>query len=156
MERTDAQTARAKSLGNHPPPERTTLWSDLIEGRLVIVTTTSTGARREFIARTCAADCERLTLREQRIVRAVARGLGNKEIAYELGLSTSGVGRGIDGALRKLGLSRRVDLAVLGAAFDPQARPEGATRPAATFEDQWRGSHRYVRLTASLDEHPRW
>jgi DNA-binding NarL/FixJ family response regulator len=158
MERNTArQTWAAPSFTGERPledQERTAIWQDLVEGRLRIVATQSLGAQREFIAR--ASLGERLTPREQRVARLVARGLANKQIAFDLHISTSGVGRAIDGALRKLGLESRVDLAVLGAAFDPYARGLDTARPAATCAEQIHGGKRYVHLTASLDEHPSW
>lgn len=58
------------------------------------------------------ADAERLSPREREIIIKLARGDSNKEIARELGLAESTVKIHVQGVLRKLNLSSRVQAAV--------------------------------------------
>lgn len=58
---------------------------------------------------------EELTRREQDIVRLVGRGLGNKDIAYRLGVSVTTVRTHLSNVYGKLGSTSRVELALLAA-----------------------------------------
>ena len=71
-----------------------------------------------------------LTPREMDIVRLLGRGLGNKEIAHELGVSVTTVRTHLNKVYEKVGPMSRVELA-LYAAQAAKAGPDGAvTRPA--------------------------
>ncbi|WP_454725632.1 MULTISPECIES: response regulator [Cupriavidus] len=59
-----------------------------------------------------AADKARLTSREHEIVRGLARGESNKEIARELGVAESTVKIHVQNILKKLNLTSRVQIAV--------------------------------------------
>lgn len=63
-----------------------------------------------------------LTDREGEVARAVARGLSNAEIARELAMSETTVKAHVSRSLAKLGLSNRVQIAVL-------VRDAGVGRP---------------------------
>jgi DNA-binding NarL/FixJ family response regulator len=54
---------------------------------------------------------EELTEAEQRVAQAVARGLSNKEIAFQLELSIRTIENHVSRILSKLGLSNRVEIA---------------------------------------------
>jgi len=78
--------------------------------------------RRYFVARPNRArvpESAALTEREEEIVRQVARGHGNKLIAYELGLSTGTVASHLASAQRKLGVRNRLELIRLVRATRP-------------------------------------
>ena len=59
---------------------------------------------------------EQLSPRERDILRGIARGASNKEIARELGIAESTVKIHVQHVLRKLGFSSRVQAAVAAAA----------------------------------------
>ncbi len=69
-----------------------------------------------------AEDPRGLTQREHAIAVAAARGLGNKAIAYELGVTESAIGTAVARVLRKLALRSRSELALLFAPFAPRTR----------------------------------
>lgn len=61
---------------------------------------------------TVQVSIEPLTLRERQIADAIARGLSNKQIAREFGISPETVKRHLASIYSKLALGGRVDLAV--------------------------------------------
>jgi two-component system, NarL family, nitrate/nitrite response regulator NarL len=61
---------------------------------------------------TTTAYIETLTTREQQIANAIVRGLSNKQIAREFGISPETVKRHLASIYSKLALRGRVDLAV--------------------------------------------
>ena len=67
-----------------------------------------------------AAAAQRLTPREREVLALMARGLSNREIAQELTLSVATVRTHVSNILGRLGVSDRVQAAVL-AARDPSA-----------------------------------
>jgi DNA-binding NarL/FixJ family response regulator len=67
---------------------------------------------------------EHLTRREQQVADAVARGLSNKQIASEFGISIETVKRHLSSIYSKLEMTGRVMLAV---HVIRSARPEQAT-----------------------------
>lgn len=56
----------------------------------------------------------RITVAEERVLRWVARGKTNKEIAAVLGISPATVKRHMEKILTKLGLRNRVEAAIFG------------------------------------------
>jgi DNA-binding NarL/FixJ family response regulator len=60
----------------------------------------------------------RITAAEERVLRWVARGKTNKEIAAVLGISPATVKRHVEKILPKLGLRNRVEAAIFGLALD--------------------------------------
>ncbi|GAB2736862.1 response regulator [Amycolatopsis magusensis] len=64
-------------------------------------------------ARAAGARLAALTEREQQVARAVARGLANAEIARDLGMTEATVKAHISRSLTKLGLTNRVQIALL-------------------------------------------
>ena len=63
-----------------------------------------------------ASPIEQLSPREREILRGIARGASNKEIARELGIAETTVKIHVQHVLRKLGLNSRVQAAVLATA----------------------------------------
>ncbi len=63
-----------------------------------------------------ASPIEQLSPRERDILRGIARGASNKEIARDLGIAETTVKIHVQHVLRKLGLSSRVQAAVLATA----------------------------------------
>ena len=61
---------------------------------------------------------DQLSPRERDILRGIARGASNKEIARELGIAETTVKIHVQHVLRKLGFSSRVQAAVAAAAHD--------------------------------------
>ncbi|WP_322106556.1 response regulator [Paraburkholderia sp. J41] len=76
------------------------------------------GAARTGVAR---ASAETLTARERDIVRELARGASNKEIARSLDLAESTVKIHVRNILRKLNLTSRVQVAVYAVAQEGMA-----------------------------------
>jgi DNA-binding NarL/FixJ family response regulator len=75
-----------------------------------------------------AQDRPSLTRRERQVLRNVARGLTNAEVAHELGLAESTVKSHLSSAFAKLGVASRAEAAAL--IRDPVlARSLGALRP---------------------------
>ncbi|GAA2598907.1 response regulator transcription factor [Actinomadura fulvescens] len=71
-------------------------------------------ARRDRSAAAVARQrLEPLTCRERQVVRAIARGLSNAQIARELTMSEATVKAHVSRALSKLGLTNRVQAAIL-------------------------------------------
>ncbi len=78
-------------------------------------------------------DDERLTVREAEVVRLVARGMANKAIAQQLGISPRTVEGHLNHVFDKLGILSRTELVhyalagrLLGRDADPDARPGDA------------------------------
>lgn len=95
------------------PLEALTLWPDLVDGRLSLLDRFEADGRRFVIAVRNSPDWRdprALSPRECEVVRLVREGLSNKEIAGELGSSTSAVGTQVSCALAKLGLRCRETL----------------------------------------------
>ena len=65
------------------------------------------------------ANSARLTARQVEILRLVANGLSNAEIAHRLVLSTRTVDHHVSAVLQKLGLASRRDAAAALAALEP-------------------------------------
>ena len=69
--------------------------------------------------RATLANSARLTARQVEILRLVANGLSNAEIAHRLVLSTRTVDHHVSAVLQKLGLASRRDAAAALAALEP-------------------------------------
>jgi two-component system, NarL family, nitrate/nitrite response regulator NarL len=103
----------------HAPDEATALWQAFVGGRYALVETFERGGRRVVLAVRCRSPRPELSAREAAVAHAAARGLPNKLIGDELGISASTVGVHLSTALRKLGCpSRRL----LSAWLNPNAR----------------------------------
>lgn len=94
-------------------------------------------ARQAFLARVAAlapaparpaADRDALTPRERQVTAHEARGLTNKAIAKELGLSARTVEKHVSNVLAKLGLRTRAQLAARQASATPLPEPPPARR----------------------------
>ena len=80
-------------------------------------------------ARPARHAAESLTPRELDVVRAVARGLTNAELAAELSISLSTVKTHLAGAQRKLGVRNRTEIAIW--AWRATGSGEGTSGKAA-------------------------
>jgi DNA-binding CsgD family transcriptional regulator len=112
---------RARTRGTEQT-EALELWRALTAGRWTVTEQFDHDGRRYFVARpnrARVAESAALTDREEEIVRQVARGHGNKLIAYELGLSTGTVASHLASAQRKLGARNRLELIRLVRATRP-------------------------------------
>jgi DNA-binding CsgD family transcriptional regulator len=95
-------------------------WRALAAGRWSVLDHFDRDGRRYFLAQPNETEPRprpSLTRREAQIVELVAQGHTNKQIAYELGLSTSSISSQLVTATRKLGTRSRVEtiLSVRGA-----------------------------------------
>jgi DNA-binding NarL/FixJ family response regulator len=90
------------------------LWSRILDGGFTIVEhATKRGGGRVVAVRADDrrwAEVRRLTPEERSVVALVARGLSNKEVAYELGVDATTVERRLRRAQQRLGLRSRVEL----------------------------------------------
>jgi DNA-binding CsgD family transcriptional regulator len=94
-----------------------------------------------------------LSRREQDILRLLGAGYANKEIAYELRVGRASVVRGVTALEEKLGLSTRLELAVLGAVLAPSERaPVASVRSTEITVD----GRRCLLVCASFSAHPAW
>ncbi|MBX3248424.1 MAG: helix-turn-helix transcriptional regulator [Myxococcales bacterium] len=108
---------QARGARRHEPNEALDLWKGLAAGRWSLVDHWEADGRRLVLARynpPPSFDPRRLSAREAQVAELVARGDSNKHVAYLLGVSESTVASHLARALRKFGLRRREELAVLG------------------------------------------
>ena len=96
------------------------LWPQLTSGRWSIIDAFDTDGRRYLVAvpNEEAPSLSALSPREEEVVRAVAEGQSNKEIAWKLGRSTSTVATFISRGCRKLGVTSRAQLVSLVRSVD--------------------------------------
>ncbi len=116
----DQERARS-SLRRRDPETATEGWQTLVNGAWSLVDRFERGGRRYLVAHRNPpelADLRALTPRECAVVNLAALGKSNKLIAYELGLSESGVSSHLHAAMRKLGITSRSDLIRLGAQLE--------------------------------------
>jgi len=73
----------------------------------------------ELAARSATLDAQRLTARESEVVKCVANGLRNAEIAEELSITQGTVKTHLNNIFHKLGLRDRVEVAVYSLRRDP-------------------------------------
>lgn len=112
----------------HAADETTQLWQAFVSGRYTLVESFERGGRRVVLAVRCRSPRPALSAREAAVALAAARGLPNKLIGAELGISANTAGVHLHAALRKLGCpSRRL----LGAWLHSKALPgkRGARGP---------------------------
>ena len=89
------------------------LWPALVEGRWSLVDTFESDGRRFIVARHNTSepqDPRALSPDARRVAALLARGLANKEIGYELGLSPSRVAGIVADVMRSLGASTRLEV----------------------------------------------
>jgi len=102
------------------------MWQALVAGRWSIVDRFDHDGRRFLVAHENepqAIGPRKLTAREKQVAMLAAMGHSNKLIAYELGLGAGSVAGYLRAAMRKLGLSSRIDVArVLRGAWMSDAR----------------------------------
>jgi DNA-binding CsgD family transcriptional regulator len=104
---------RARGPARMDDEEALALWRGLVDGRWSMVDCFDTDGRRFVVARRNreqVTDPRGLSERESQVATAAALGSSNKMIAYRLGLSKSTVATHLRNAIRKLGLSSRLEL----------------------------------------------
>ena len=98
------------------------LWRGLVEARWSLVSSSDVDGRRFLVAVENEIDSplvEALTPLEATVAGLIGIGNTNKRVAYELGLSMSGVARALSGAQRKLGVRSRAELAQIVTTLGP-------------------------------------
>lgn len=98
------------------PGEALSRWRELVEGRWALVDAVERDGRRYVVARRIEAGRGRgggLSRREREVATYAVQGMGIKEVAVALGLSSSTVGTHLGSAMRKLGVRTRAELATL-------------------------------------------
>lgn len=96
------------------------LWPQLSSGHWDVIDAFDSDGRRYLVAlpKEVRPTLASLSPREQQVVRHVAAGCSNKEIAWELGLSTPTVATLLSRGARKLGVASRVALVRLVQSLD--------------------------------------
>ncbi len=100
-------------LRRSDPDAAVELWTGLVAGRWTLVDCVDTDARRLLIARRNSPSprtSPSLTLRERQVIGYAMLGFSNKQTAYALGLTASGISMARRSALRKLGVVRLEDI----------------------------------------------
>ncbi|MBX3192404.1 MAG: helix-turn-helix transcriptional regulator [Labilithrix sp.] len=149
---------QARSTKMRAEPEHALqLWRGLVAGEWSLVEHWESDGRRYLAAyrnRSELRDPRALNPTERSLLKYVALGATNKQIAYALGLPTGTVSSSIMQILRKLRLSRRVDLASL---LDParmdrlDIRVAGRELGVLTMDTGPRGRIAEALSTAELD-----
>jgi DNA-binding NarL/FixJ family response regulator len=96
------------------PDSAVDLWNALVSARWTIVDQVDTDGRRFLLARKNDAVhpvAALATTRERQVALLGARGLSNKNMAYELGIAQSTVSSTLRNVLARLGLRSRYELA---------------------------------------------
>jgi DNA-binding CsgD family transcriptional regulator len=91
----------------HAPDETTALWQAFVAGHYALIESFERGGRRVVLAVRCRSPRPALSAREAAVALAAARGLPNKLIGDELGISANTAGVHLRTALRKLGCPSR-------------------------------------------------
>jgi DNA-binding CsgD family transcriptional regulator len=108
------------AMRREDPDEAVSLWRGLVEGRWSLVDRFDHDGKRMYVARRNDPGIPApttLSERDRQIVAYAAMGLGNKEIAYALGLSAGTIGERVASAMEKLGLRSRAELVRLARAL---------------------------------------
>lgn len=110
---------RARGSLRRSNPERAiAIWQGLVDGRWTLVDQFERDGRRYLVAHRndpSVSNPRALTLRERQVLAYALLGHSTKLIAYELGLSLGATSAYLAGAMRKLGVRSRMQLATLGA-----------------------------------------
>src|SRR5262249_13369038 len=107
-----ADAARGKMRWDDPA-KAVSFWHALVSGRWTLVNHFDDDGRKFLVARRndpAAVPHARLSPRETQVAALAAFGHPNKVIAYELGIALSTVATLLQGAVRKLGLTSRLEL----------------------------------------------
>jgi len=116
---------RARGDTRTDPEEALELWRALVDGRWSLVDHYESDGKRWVVARrndVADGDPRGLTPREQEVAELVGLGESNKAIAYRLDVSPSAVSLSVRGAIDRLGLSGRSELAAFFAPGGPRWR----------------------------------
>jgi DNA-binding CsgD family transcriptional regulator len=110
----DRACARAVRGGEEAASDAVDLWTRLLDEGFTVIEHTSSGGRRRVVAMRVdderSAALRRLSPAERDVVARAVRGLSNKEIAYELGMSAATVEGRLRRAQQRLGMRSRVEL----------------------------------------------
>lgn len=113
---------RARTKSERSDPESALeLWRALVAGEWSLVEKWESDGRRYLAAYRNAPDVRdprALTKHESAVLRYVALGASNKEIAFTLGLPVGSIGTAVSQLLRKLGCHRRTELVALAKIDD--------------------------------------
>lgn len=112
-----AAMEKARTEAMRSEPERAlALWQGLVAGEWSLVDHWESGGRRYLAAyrnRPELRDPRALTTTERATLKYLALGATNKDIAFALGLPAGTVSSSVTKVMKKLGVKRRVDLALL-------------------------------------------
>lgn len=123
IDRARTRSARQEQL------EALNLWLGLVEGRWSVIDRHDTDGRRYYVAVANPPEgvaARQLSDRERRVVAQAIVGEPNGIIAYSLGIAPSTVSTHLRTAMRKLGVTSRVELVRLArslGALDPAGSP---------------------------------
>ncbi len=116
---------RARSQKSGRDEHALAVWRGLVDGRWSLVESFDTDGKRFLLAHRNPEDVRDprgLSTMESRVIGLVVRGYADKLVAYHLGISEGTVSSHLGRAMRKLGISSRVELVrTLGRRYPQQA-----------------------------------
>lgn len=139
-------------LQNPEPFLGQTVWEGVLEGSwsIVDVHEGEDGWNVVALANDGKSDPRALSQREKQVVKLAGQGMANKEIAFELGLTTSSVASFLKRAMEKLHIASRVQLVVFAGMLQMPTTP--GTQGSLVPGDVAKMAHDLERALSQLED----